>query len=97
MARLLMHLLFLGTNAVCERRCRCACFAFSATGRRNSIGFRPRRTPTDVVSRIARTSAEASARGSRSRWSHRPCDGHHTGRIVTRHAGSNQRLGTICE
>src|SRR6266480_2755107 len=43
-----------GTNAVCERRCRCGRFAslFSATGRRNSVGFRSRRTPTDVVSRM---------------------------------------------
>ena len=42
-----------GTNAVCERRYGCASFPslFSATGRRNSIGFRPRRTPADVVSR----------------------------------------------
>ena len=46
-----------GTRAVCERRYRCASFEslsvlVSATGRRNSIGFRPyRRTPTAVVSR----------------------------------------------
>ena len=42
-----------GANTVCERRYGCASFPslFSATGRRNSIGFRPRRTPDDVVSR----------------------------------------------